>query len=97
MTGKGAQDLSEQQLVDCDKRSKGCNGGLANKAWDWMKSAGGVTSEASYPYKGRAGSCQAKTPVVNVGNYGRVGRDTKAVMQALEEKGPVCMHILEVG
>ncbi len=34
-------DLSEQQLVDCDRQySKGCNGGVANIAMDYARTNG---------------------------------------------------------
>ncbi|XP_066947856.1 digestive cysteine proteinase 2-like [Macrobrachium rosenbergii] len=41
--------LSEQQLVDCSKENNGCNGGVVQWAIDYIKSAGGITSEDSYP------------------------------------------------
>jgi C1A family cysteine protease len=31
-------NLSEQQLVDCDTRSHGCNGGFHTNAWEYLKS-----------------------------------------------------------
>jgi len=31
-------NLSEQQLVDCDTRSHGCNGGFHTSAWEYLKS-----------------------------------------------------------
>ncbi|RHZ08032.1 hypothetical protein DYB31_006438 [Aphanomyces astaci] len=53
-------DLSEQQLVSCDKKNSGCNGGNPSPAIDWMQQ--GVCTEESYPYtsgkSSQSGTCQ---------------------------------------
>ncbi|KAG0475907.1 hypothetical protein HPP92_012748 [Vanilla planifolia] len=51
----------EQQLVDCDTEyNSGCNGGLMNNAFEFIKNNGGITSEEKYAYKAQQGSCDAK-------------------------------------
>uniref|UniRef100_A0A8C9GJ31 Peptidase C1A papain C-terminal domain-containing protein n=1 Tax=Piliocolobus tephrosceles TaxID=591936 RepID=A0A8C9GJ31_9PRIM len=42
--------ISEQQLVDCSQKNKGCNGGHIPFAYDDMIELGGLCSEQEYPY-----------------------------------------------
>ncbi|KAL5552727.1 hypothetical protein UlMin_040128 [Ulmus minor] len=49
--------LSEQELVDCNKKNRGCEGGLMQFAFKFLKKHGGVTTEQNYPYKGIDESC----------------------------------------
>nr|CAA40073.1 endopeptidase (EP-C1) [Phaseolus vulgaris] len=52
--------LSEQELVDCDKEeNQGCNGGLMESAFEFIKQKGGITTESNYPYKAQEGTCDA--------------------------------------
>jgi len=51
--------MSEQQVVDCDNRNSGCNGGWYDTAWQYIKEEGGLEAQSDYPYTGRDGSCKA--------------------------------------
>lgn len=52
--------LSEQELVDCDtKKNAGCNGGLMESAFQFIKQKGGITTESYYPYTAQDGTCDA--------------------------------------
>jgi C1A family cysteine protease len=49
--------LAPQQIVDCDDFDDGCNGGNPPTAYQYVISAGGQDTEASYPYTGQDGHC----------------------------------------
>jgi cathepsin H len=52
-------DFSEQQLVDCagNFNNFGCDGGLPSQAFEYIKNAGGLEIEATYPYYAKDMPC----------------------------------------
>jgi len=91
--GKGLTKFSEQELVDCVTTCSGCNGGLANLAYDWLASNQFCTLE-SYPYLAKGGSCHSstcKTEVTDKG-HGMVSTGEAGILKKLSE-GPVSVSI----
>ena len=52
--------FSEQQVVDCDKTSYGCNGGWETHAFKYLMKSGFIKS-SDYPYTARDGTCKDKS------------------------------------
>ena len=70
-------ELSEQEVVSCDTSDSGCNGGDPATAWDWIKSHGGLTTAASYPY-----TQYATTKVATPGCNQALSAASKSVLTA---------------
>jgi len=97
--------LSEQQLVDCDRSTKapgsqaydnGCNGGLMDNAFEYIREVGGLESEADYPYTAVDGTCKVQKSkfVGHVSGYTDIpSGDEHALMMAVAQYGPVSVAI----
>ncbi|CDP13261.1 unnamed protein product [Coffea canephora] len=88
--------LSEQELVDCETDNEGCNGGLMENAYEFIKKSGGITTERLYPYKARDGSCDSSkmnAPAVTIDGHEMVpANDENALMKAVANQ-PVSVAI----
>jgi cathepsin L len=84
------QSFSEQQLVDCDTTSSGCNGGLMDKAYVYTKT-NGITHESEYPYKGVKQTCKTHTGAFKNGGYSAL-RDCSSLANAVNGR-PVSVAV----
>ena len=55
------ESFSEQNLVDCDTKDLGCNGGLMDNAFSWIKKNGGIELESDYKYTATTNRCSQDT------------------------------------
>ena len=76
MTGNPVERLSEQEGVDCDNRSYGCNGGWMHNYWMMSKERGSQSNE-DYPYEAQDNNCRNqdsnKRIASKADDYGWVG------------------------
>lgn len=86
--------LSEQQLVDCDERSSGCDGGLMDYAFEYVRKKG-LCSEEAYPYEGEQGECRETecVPVARSVGYEIVPENDGVALRAAVAQGPVSVAV----
>lgn len=88
---------SEQELVDCDKtHDMGCNGGLMDYAFTFIKDNGGLDSESDYPYKAVGGTCDKTKEgkhVLTIDGYEDVPQEDEASLLKAVANQPVSVAI----
>lgn len=93
---KNLVSLSEQQLVDCARTEdmQGCDGGDMYAAFEWAE-ANPLETEATYPYKGVDGKCQAAPGkgVVKATKALKVTPNTAAQLKAALNQSPISVAI----
>jgi len=99
--------LSTQQIISCDQRDGGCNGGNTETAYKYLEKAGGLVLDKDYPdtsHKGgKTGSCsseKASDPVISVATFktiksaGLTTKGTEAAMASyVESTGPLSICV----
>merc|ERR1712232_134003 len=102
-TGK-LETLSTQQIISCDKKDDGCDGGDTVTAYKYVQKAGGLDTASDYPDKshktGKTGKCTwDKKAVAKVSGFTYAtkpcdkgqckNQDEDALALALDTKGPI--------
>lgn len=96
-TGRDPGRLSQQYLVDCDRRQYGCGGGYFNAA-DMLVAPKGSPDRALYPYTARNGRCKASKPIASIASWSYVGASGRApnveeIQRAVLKYGPVSVTV----
>lgn len=91
-------ELSEQQLVDCSGKfeNQGCNGGLMDNAFEYVKENGGIDTESSYPYHAHQGRCHFKKKAIGsqCSGYNDIQSGSEdALKEAVATVGPISIAI----
>jgi len=90
--------LSEHNLVDCSTKygNMGCNGGLMDQAFQYIKDNNGIDTEDSYPYHAVDQQCKFDPANVGATDSGYVdvkSKDENALKEAIGTLGPVSVAI----
>ncbi|KAH9308344.1 hypothetical protein KI387_036255, partial [Taxus chinensis] len=92
-TGK-LVSLSEQQLIDCDNKNKGCNGGLMEDAFQFIVQSGGIGVENDYPYEAEQGQCKVNSrAAVVIDGYEDVPANDEGALKKAVGNQPVSVAI----
>jgi len=90
--------LSEQNLIDCSRKygNAGCNGGLMENAFEYIKDNHGIDTEQTYPYEAKNDKCRYKPAnkgADDVGFSTIPSGDEDALLEALATVGPISVAI----
>ncbi|KAI4336256.1 hypothetical protein L6164_014802 [Bauhinia variegata] len=89
--------LSVQELIDCDtEENQGCNGGLMDYAFEFIKKKGGITTESNYPYTAEDGTCDVSKenkPAVSIDGHENVPANNEGALLKAVANQPVSVAI----
>jgi C1A family cysteine protease len=99
-------ELSTQQVISCDRRDGGCNGGNTETAYSYIEGAGGLVTAREYPdtshSSGSTGSCSSSKsddPVISVKSYHTIGKEGEnaasesAMASYVDSTGPLSICV----
>ena len=81
-------ELSQSVIIDCDTNDSGCNEGLMQYAFDWLKN-NGIMTENDYPYKGYKDTCKIeidKCINMQITGFEKLGSDSSIISCCDEEE-----------
>merc|ERR1712176_770940 len=95
----GKMRLSAQQILSCDKKSQGCNGGGIDSVWSYLQRRG-LYPEECVPFVGKNGpECTAKMTKCDASKKLKpishcVKRGVKEIKREILENGPVVAPVV---
>jgi len=99
LAGNTLASLAPQQIVDCDvgNGDEGCDGGDTPTAYEYVIKAGGLESEADYPYTGEDDQCAFKKQevvgVISNWTYITTSKNETQMQYGLIAKGPLSICV----
>jgi len=88
--------LSEQQLIDCDEQSNGCNGGSFETAFKSIIESQGIVTEDEYPYQKNSQTCLLNDQMkvaAQINNYEVVTDNDEQQLLQLVAQQPISVSI----
>ncbi|XWS10149.1 hypothetical protein CRYUN_Cryun39dG0050400 [Craigia yunnanensis] len=90
--------LSEQQVLDCSTNGNnhGCDGGSKTDAFQYIMQNHGLTTEDTYPYQARQGTCDKEKETSqgsDISNYGLVPPNNEEELLKAVSNQPVTVSI----
>ena len=87
-------NLSQQELVDCSYKNKGCNGGSMTQAFEFIID-NGLCTNSSYPYVAQQDECHKDQceSVVKLTNYSDIEENNEKVLKRAVYQQPVSVAI----
>jgi len=97
ITSSSMSPLAPQEIVDCDNSDSGCNGGDPPTAYQYIQSAGGMETEADYPYTAQDGNCNFDASkvyaTISGWGYATQNNDEDEMANALVNNGPLSICV----
>ncbi|XP_063241721.1 cathepsin L-like [Bacillus rossius redtenbacheri] len=90
--------LSEQNLIDCSTKygNEGCNGGMMDFAFQYIRDNRGIDTERYYPYKAHDDKCHFNPRAIGAEDVGYVDiptGDEDKLKEAVATVGPISIAI----